>query len=101
MCQMSRVTCHMSNVTCHMSHVPCHMSHVKKKPEKKIIQFVGASLWGVCYQRGLPRLVLLLVLLEILSLVAGCNATSSLVRNNGVQKKIFFFIKISEATQLA
>ena len=65
--------CHMSHVTCHVSPVMCHVSHVKniffyislnkKKNKKKyttknIGQSGGASRWRVCYQRGLPRLVL-------------------------------------------
>ena len=48
MCHMSCVTCHVSPVTCHMSHVTCICFGQK----------VGASQWSVCYQRGLPRLVL-------------------------------------------
>ena len=42
---------------CHVSHVTCHMSNVII-----IIFFFGQSgeayWWSVCYQRGLPRLVL-------------------------------------------
>ena len=44
----SCLKCHVSHVTCHMSRVTCHMS-----------QFFGeAYRWKVCYQRGLPRLVI-------------------------------------------
>ena len=43
-----------------MSHVTCHLSHVKKK-FFFIGQSGGASQWWVCYQRGLPRLVLLVL----------------------------------------
>ena len=54
-CQVSRVTCHVSHVMCHVSLVTCHMSHVT-------LFFFGQSgeayCWRVCYQRGLPRLVL-------------------------------------------
>ena len=62
---VSCVTCHVSPVTCHVSPVTCQMSHVKKN--FIFIFFLsyiffklsgGASLWRVCYQRGLPRLVL-------------------------------------------
>ena len=50
------VTCHVSRVTCHMSHVTCQVSQKKKK--KKMEKSGGASRLRVCYQRGLPRLVL-------------------------------------------
>ena len=56
-CHMSRVTCHVSRVTCHMSHVTCHKKniyiYIKKNGKSG-----GASRLRVCYQRGLPRLVL-------------------------------------------
>ena len=56
---VSRITCHVSHVTCHMSHVTCHISHVTCH-----IFFFWQSgeayRWRVCYQRGLPRLVLTL-----------------------------------------
>ena len=52
-------TCHVSHVICHMSCVTYHMSQVRYK---KIYIFVGqrgeASRWGVCYERGHPRLFL-------------------------------------------
>ena len=48
--------CHMSHVTCHVSHVTCHMYFFY------FLFFFGqsgeASQGRVCYQRGLPRLVL-------------------------------------------
>ena len=66
MCHESHVMCHQSCVTCHMSCVTCHMSTKNLKKLKKNIytseiigQSGGASWWMVCYQRGLPRLVLL------------------------------------------
>ena len=59
------VTCHMSHikcVTCNMSWVMCpnNLSGVTWKVSYVTFFFfsVGASLWRVCYQRGLPRLVL-------------------------------------------
>ena len=55
---MSRVTCHMSHVTCHLSPVTCHMSHFFF-----FLQNGEVSQWRVCYQRGLPRLVLKEVIL--------------------------------------
>ena len=49
---------HVLHVTCHMSCVMCHMSHVMCL----LVIFFGQSgeayRWTVCYQRGLPRLVL-------------------------------------------
>ena len=57
---MSHVTCGVSRVTCHMSHNTCHMSLVKY-----VFFFLFLSgeayRWRVCYQRGLPRLVLVLL----------------------------------------
>ena len=82
-CRVSRVTCHVSRVTCHLSHVTCHLSPVlfyfkfliyffslknkftKNIYFKKIRQNGGASRWMVCYQRGLPRLVLTVVCLSL------------------------------------
>ena len=53
MCHMSCVTCHVSHVMCHVSHVMCHVSHVTCH------FFFGEAYWGrVCYQRGLPCLVI-------------------------------------------
>ena len=43
------VTSHVSHVMCHMSHVTCNIFFGQKG---------GASQWRVCYQWGLPRLVL-------------------------------------------
>ena len=55
---MSHVMCHLSRVTCHMSRVACQVSQVIII----LIFFFGQSgeayRWRVCYQRGLPRLVL-------------------------------------------
>jgi hypothetical protein len=50
-------TCHLSSVMCHMSHGTCRVSYVSLK-KKYIGQSGEASRWRVCYQRGLPRLVL-------------------------------------------
>ena len=54
---VSHVTCHISRVTCQVSKVRCQVSH--------FILFIYlfwqscvASQWRVCYQGGLPRLVL-------------------------------------------
>ena len=61
MCHVSCVTRHVSRVTCHVSPVICqniylflHFSFTLKQ----IGQRGGASCRRVCYQRGLPRLVL-------------------------------------------
>ena len=58
-CHVSRVMCHVSPVMCHMSPVTCHFFCIRKISFTKIGQSGGASRWRVCYQRGLPRLVLL------------------------------------------
>ena len=39
---------------CHMSRVTCHVSYVLFS---FFLRVCGASRWRVCYQRGLPRLV--------------------------------------------
>ena len=52
MCHLSCVMCHLSCVTCHVSCVTCHPFLFKKN------QSGGASQWRVCYQWGLPRIVL-------------------------------------------
>ena len=55
---MSPVMCHLSGVTCHVSPVVCHLSHdFFFVLNKKNGQSGEASQWMVCYQRGLPRLV--------------------------------------------
>ena len=70
MCHMSCVMCHVSPVTCHVSPLTCQNYNfyifVKKKLKKNytiknIGQSGGASPWRVCYQRGLPRLVFVLL----------------------------------------
>ena len=63
---VSCVIHHISCVTCHMSHVMCHMSCVTCQVSSVTIFFLfwqsaGASRWRVCYQRGLPRLVSMLI----------------------------------------
>ena len=61
-CHVSCVMCHMSRVMCHMSQVTCHMSFFY------FYFFFGQSgeayWWRVCYQRGLPRLVLFIDCME-------------------------------------
>ena len=64
---VSCVMLHMSCVTCHLSCVKCHVSPVTC-PNIYIFFFCftliffwqsgGASWWRVCYQQGLPRLIL-------------------------------------------
>ena len=78
MCHVSCVMCHVSCVTCHVSCAMCHTScatfHVSHVPHVMchmscdicnfflniyiFLQSVWASPWRVCYQNGLPRLVL-------------------------------------------
>ena len=57
MCHVSCVMCHVSLIMCHMSPVTCHMS-LFFYPSEKIGHSGGSSQWRVCYQWGLPRLVL-------------------------------------------
>ena len=76
MCHVSRVTCHLSHVTCHVSPVTCHLSRVTCHMPKKNYIFLsltrigqsgGASRWRVCYQQGLPRLVVAIQTLSLTS----------------------------------
>ena len=54
MCHVSRhMSRHMSRVTCHVSRVTCHIFF-----SFFFRQSGEAYRWRVCYQRGLPRLVL-------------------------------------------
>ena len=62
MCEMSLVICHMLCVMYHMLRLTINMSCVF------LIYFLqcgGASWWRVCYQRGLPHLVIFILLLFI------------------------------------
>ena len=59
MFHMSGVTCQVSHVRCHMSGVTCHMSTFFFFSFRKSGE---ASLWRVCYQRGLPHLVYINIL---------------------------------------
>ena len=71
MCHVSRVMCQLPTVTCHLSHVKTIFFYfffieeekINEKNKKnylsqRIRQSGGVSRWRVCYQRGLPRLVL-------------------------------------------
>ena len=59
MCHMSCVTCHVSHVSCHMSRVTCHVSGVTCNYYYLFfLQSGEASRWRICYQWGLPHLVL-------------------------------------------
>ena len=51
MCHMLRVTCQVSGVTCHVSQFYLFFGGRE--------QSGGTSWWRVCYQPGLPRLVLI------------------------------------------
>ena len=50
--RVSHITYHVTHITCHMACVTCHFIFFFSG------QSGGASWWRVCYQRGLPRLVL-------------------------------------------
>ena len=56
-CHVSRVSCQVSGVRCQVSGVTCHFFLFLYF----FWQIGGASRWRVCYQRGLPRLVLIIV----------------------------------------
>ena len=59
MCHVSSVTRHVSCVTYHISHVTCHMSCVTCTMCSFFFLQSGEVFgWRVCYERGLPRLVL-------------------------------------------
>ena len=52
---------HVLYVTCQVSGVRCHMSGLFSFLFFFFGQSGGACLWRVCYQRGLPRLIFLLI----------------------------------------
>ena len=59
-------TCHMSRVMCHVSSVICNLSHVMCQKKYDFFFFffgkIGLASWRrVCYQWGLPRLVLIIL----------------------------------------
>ena len=59
---LSHVTCHVSPVTCHVSRLTCHMSHVTFISIYIYFfcrQSGETSRWRVCFQWGLPRLVVM------------------------------------------
>ena len=56
---VSHVMCRMSHIAYQVSHVTCQVSHIHCIFSVGGGQNDGASKWRVCYQRGLPRLVLL------------------------------------------
>ena len=58
MCHVSNVTCHVSGVTCQLSHVTCQFFFLFFFFFFFLGQSGEASQGRVCYQRGLPRLVL-------------------------------------------
>ena len=70
-CNVSHVTSHLAPVICHMSYVTSHLKKktffiiIKKENKTNIYIFFfigqsyGASRLRVCYQWGLPRLILL------------------------------------------
>ena len=86
---MSRVMCHLSHVTCHVSHVACHMSLFFSS------FFFGASWWRVCYQLGLPRLVLTLIILIFLGGIFK-EAISEILKNISpkIMLKLFGLVSI-------
>ena len=57
MCHMSRATCHTSRVRCQVSQVNCNFFS-SSFFFLSFLQSCGASWRRVCYQRGLPRLVI-------------------------------------------
>ena len=65
-CHMSHVSCQVSGVRCQVSGVRCHMSNVRYHMSGVTCHFFvcffgqigGARWWRVCYQWGLPRLVI-------------------------------------------
>ena len=108
MYHVSCVTCHVSPVTCHLSPVTCHLSHVEiffkffltkkniqKKCPKKIGQSGGASRWRVCYQQGLPCLVLKYVI-EIFFLPKYLNIFKHFTCNEINTKRIYKCQKLNQ-----
>ena len=76
MCHVSGVRCHVSGVTCQVSRVRFHVSGVTCHNFFSFFFFGqsgGTSRWRVCYQRGLPRLVYILLSTKFLFSKLQCN----------------------------
>ena len=65
---MSHVMCHMSYGMCQVAKVMCHNFFSYFNFLFIFLQSGGASRWRVCYQRGLPRLVFLIIMLCLILL---------------------------------
>jgi hypothetical protein len=98
---LKHVTCHVSHVTCPMSRVICHNYF--------IYFFFGQSgeayRWRVCYQGGLPRLVLIQlekVLLNLLIFLAILvhNSAHHYIRQCSVRTKQFTFRRSATSQSL-
>ena len=63
---VSHITCHKSGVRCQVSGVRCQISGVRCHMSNFFLQSAGVSQWRVCYQRGLPRLVLISLQLKMI-----------------------------------
>ena len=93
------VTCHLSCVTGILSHVTCHVSPVTCNfflPWKKLGQSGGASRLRVCYQRGLPRLVLGLLFfcslgVVVVAAVLGSVCWVSFIKRFGGMDELWIF----------
>ena len=90
---------HLSHVPCHISHVTCHMSHVTCDIFSFLffLQIGETSRWRVCYQRGLPSLVLcLLMILSSLHCFVltqlFCLHSAKVLHQNGLSSHICKFL---------
>ena len=91
-CHVSNVLCHVSGVRCHMSGVTCQVSNVKKKNLDKVVKLVW---WRVCYQRGLPRPVLVSIYFLSLSLVNGETIQWRVCYQWGLPHLVYYLIGIT------
>ena len=64
MCHVSRITCQMSHFTCHLTCITSQVSNVTHFFFFFLLESGRVSLWRVCYQWGLPRLVFRLFLIQ-------------------------------------
>ena len=57
--------CHVSRITCHLPCITSQVSHVTHFSFYFLLESGGVSLWRVCYQWCLPRLVFKLFFLNL------------------------------------
>ena len=91
-------TCHMLHVMCHVSLVMCDLSHVTCNVSLFSLQSCEAYQWKVCYQQGLPDLLLLYIdsHLDIwIACIPGTVKTVNRLSHLILQHQLYYFYPFS------